>query len=152
MAQKMLLPSDLAAIVGVIDPDLNAAGTVTTGWINMADFASVMGIVMAGALGSSATLDAKFEQASDGSGTGAKDVAGAAITQLTDGGSDSDKQAIVQLYAEDLDLAGGFTHVRLSMTVATASSDSAAVVIGMGPRYAPASDHDLASVAEIVSL
>jgi len=152
MAQKTLLPSELTAVVGVIDPDLNVAGTLTTAWINMADFAAVMAVIMAGALGTSATLDAKFEQATDSSGAGVKDVTGAAITQLTDAGSDSDKQAILQLYAEDLDLAGGFTHVRLNMTVATASSDSAALVLGMGARYAPASNNDLASVAEIVSI
>ena len=152
MAQKTFLPSELAAVVGVIDPDANTAATYTTGWISMADFASIMAVVMAGTLGASATLDAKLEQASDGSGTGAKDITGAAITQLTQAGGDSDKQAILQCYGEDLDLANEFTHVRLSMTVATATSDVSAVVMGMGARYGPASDHDAATVSEIVSL
>lgn len=149
---KTLKPTDRAAVVGVIDPDLNTAGTVTTGWISAADFQYLMATVMAGTLGSSATLDAKFEQATDSSGTGAKDVTGAAITQMTEAGGDSDTQAIIQIAAEDLDIANGFTHARLSMTVATASSGSAAIVLGFDPRYAPASDNDAASVAEIVSL
>ena len=152
MAQKTFLPSELAAVVAVIDPDANTAATYTTGWISMADFATIMAVIMAGDLGASATLDAKLEQASDGSGTGAKDITGAAITQMTQAGGDSNKQAILQCYAEDMDIGSDFTHVRLSMTVATATSDCSAVVMGMGARYGPASDHDAASVSEIVSL
>lgn len=148
---KTTLPSERAAIVGAIDPDANAAATYTTGWISMADFGALMAIVMAGALGASATLDAKFEQASDSSGTGAKDVAGAAITQMTQAGGDSDKQAVIQCFSEDLDIANNFTHVRLSVTVAVATSDCGAVVLGLDARYGPASDNDAASVAEIVT-
>lgn len=144
------IPSDRAALVGIIDPDLNTAGTVTTGWIDAAAFARYMAIVTVGTLGSSATVDAKLEQATDASGTGAKDVTGKAITQLTDAGSDSDKQVIINLDASELDIANDFSHFRLSMTVATASSDSAALVLGMDARHGPASDYDLASVDEIV--
>lgn len=152
MAQKTVRPSDRAAVVGVIDPDAYGTGTETTGWIDMASFNEIMAVVMAGTLGASATLDAKIEQAQDASGTGVKDVAGAAITQLTKAGSDDDKQAIINLWAEDLDVDNDFTHVRLSMTVGTAASDAGAVVLGMCERYGPASDGDLASVAEIVAL
>jgi len=148
---KTLNPSELAAVVGVIDPDANGAATYTTGWIDMATFQSLMAIVMAGTLGASATIDAKFEQAIDSSGTDAKDVAGSDITQLVKA-TDDDKQAVIELNAEDLDLANSFTHVRLSMTVGTATSDCGAVVLGMSPRYAPASDNDAASVAEIVTV
>lgn len=149
---KTLLPSERAAVVGVIDPDANTAATYTTGWISMSDFQSIMAVIMAGALGTSGTLDAKLEQATDSSGTGAKDVAGSDITQLTQAGTDSDKQAIIQCNTEDLDLANDFSHVRLSMTVAAATSDCAAIVIGFDPRYAPASNNDLASVDEIVTV
>jgi hypothetical protein len=149
---KTLPPSDRVAVVGVIDPDANGAATYTTDWISMSDFQSLMGVVMAGTLGASATLDAKFEQASDSSGTGAKDVTSAAITQLTQAGTDSDKQAVINLNAEDLDLANEFTHARLSMTVGTATSDCSAIVLGLDARYAPASDNDASTVDEIVTL
>lgn len=152
MAQKTLIPSDSMAVVGAIDPDANTAATYTTGWIDMATFQTLMAIVMVGTLGASATLDAKLEQATDGSGSGVKDITGAAITQLTKAGSDDDKQAIIQCWAEDLDLANGFTHVRLSMTVGTATSDCGAVVLGLNPRYGPASDYDADSVDEIVAV
>ena len=144
-----ILPSNEAVLIGVIDPDLNTAATYTTGWIDMGIFDAIQAIILAGTLGTSATLDAKLEQATDGSGTGAKDISGKAITQLTDAGSDSDKQAIINCRSDELDVANGFSHVRLSMTVAVASSDSAAVVLGHHARYQPQAD--LASVDEVVS-
>lgn len=145
-------PSERAAIVGMIDPDVYTAATYVTGWVNAEDFASFLGIVMAGTLGSSATLDAKIEQASDSSGTGAKDLTGSAITQLTQAGTDSDKQALINFRAEDLDINNGFTHVRLSITVGTATSDAGAMLLGFDARQYPASDTDAASVDEIVTV
>ena len=151
MGQDNIRASDRAAVVGVIDPDANTAGTLTTGWINMANWGRIMATVMAGDLGASATLDAKLEQAQDGAGTGAKDITGKAITQLTQAGTDSNKQAIINCHREELDLANNFTHVRLSHTVAVATSDSGAIVQGFDPRYNTAADNDAATVDEIVS-
>lgn len=148
---QTLLPSDHVAVVGAIDPDATAAGTVTSGWIDAGQFNCFLAIVMAGTLGSSATLDAKIEQATDSSGTGAKDVSGKAITQVTQAGTDqSDTQALINIAPDDLDLAGGFTHFRLSVTVGTATSDAGGVVLGLDPRYGPASGSDAATVGEIV--
>jgi len=145
------LPTEEAGIAGVIDPDAYSTGTQTTGWINMADFEAIMAIVAAGTLGASATIDAKLEQATDSSGTSAKDVSGKSITQLSKGSPDgSDKQALINMRREELDVQNGFTHVRLSLTVGTASSDAGAVVLGYMPRHGPASDQDISSVAEIV--
>lgn len=147
---RVLRPSDVAAVVGVINSASHAASTVTTGWIDMGQFEKLMAIIMAGVLGASATLDAKFQQATDGSGTGAKDIAGKSITQLTKAGSDDNKQAIINLTGEELDVTNAFTHVRLSMTIGVAASQAAALVQGFNARYAPGSDSDLASVDEIV--
>lgn len=146
------LPSEQAAIAAVIDPDAYAAGAQTSDWVSMSDFEAVQALVLAGTLGSSATLDAKLQQAKDSSGTDNKDISGKAITQLTQAGTDeSDKQAVINCRAEELDTENGFTHVALVMTVGTATSDAGALIMGHNPRHAPASDHDLASVAEIVS-
>lgn len=147
---KALLPSDRAAVVGVIDPDALAADTYETGWISMSDFQSVMAIIMAGTLGSSATLNAKFEQGQGAAGANPQDVPGKAITALTQAGTDSDKQAVLNCFADDLDLADGYDHVRLSMTIGAATSDAGALVLGFDARYEPASNNDLASVDEIV--
>lgn len=143
-------PSERIAVVGVIDPDANAAGTYVTGWVPASRFFSYMVLVMAGTLGASATLDAKIEQATDADGADAKDITGAAITQLTQAGSDSDKQAIINLRTEKLDVDGGFGYIRLSMTVGTATSDCGAVLLGVDGRNEPASDFDTSTVDEIV--
>lgn len=140
--------SDQFKLMGAIDPDANAAGTFTTGWVSMADFDGVYVVVSAGTLGTSATIDAKLQQATDSSGTGVKDVTSSSITQLTDAGSDSDKQAIIECRGENLDVANGFDHVRLSVTVATATSDSAGYIFGCNPRYSGVAD--ASTVDEIV--
>lgn len=144
------LPSERAAVVATVDPDAYAAGAESSDWVNMGLFESIMAIVMAGTLGASATLDAKLEQATDSSGTGVKDVTGKSITQLVKA-TDDDKQAVINCRGEELDVSNGFSYVRLTMTVGTAASDAGGVVLGFGPRYAPASDNDLASVAQIVA-
>jgi hypothetical protein len=146
-----LNPSKRADVVGSIDPDAYAAGTYTTGWIDMSKFFSVLAVVMAGTLGASATLDAKIQQAQDSGGTGAKDISGLAITQLTQAGADSNKQALVNVMQSDLDRANNFAFVRLSMTIGTAASDAGGVVLGLDPRYGDAEANDKASVDEIVS-
>ncbi len=146
-----LKPSDRFAVVGAIDPDAYSASTQTTGWIAAKNYHSFLAVVMAGTLGSSATLDAKIEQATDSSGTGAKDVTGLAITQLTQAGTDSDKQALINISQEDLDFANSFTHFRLSMTIGTAASDAGGIVFGLDPRYGPATANDASTVDEIVS-
>lgn len=140
--------SEQVALVGIIDPDVTAASTVTTGWVAAKDFFRFMAIVAFGTAGSSATLNAKIQQATDGSGTAAKDLTGSAITQMLV----SDKQTKINFAASDLDVDGGFTHVRLSATIAVATSDLTGILLGIDPRHAPASDNDAASVVEIVTV
>lgn len=142
--------ADNAAVLAVIDPDAYGASTEVSDWVDASQFHQILAIVMAGTLGSSATLDAKLRQATSAAGAGAKDITGAAITQLTQAGTDADKQAIMSLDVDALDIAGGFRYVALSMTIGTATSDAAGLIIGLAPRVGPASDNDLASVDEIV--
>lgn len=142
--------SDLVGVVGVIDPDAYAAGAVSTGWVNAGLYGQLMAVLMAGTLGTAATIDGKFEQASDSGGTGVKDVAGKAITQFVKATNDDD-QAIVNLFPEELDINNGFNWVRFTMTVAVADSDCGVLLQAMTPRHGPASKNDLASVVEIVT-
>lgn len=150
MNTAQLKPSDQVAVVGTIDPDAYTANTYVSDYADMSKFHSVMAVVMAGTLGSTGTLDAKLVQATASDGTGSKDITGKSITQLTQAGTDADKQAVINCFAHELDIANNFTHVAISMTTAVATSDAGAVLLGMAPRYAPASDNDLASVDEIV--
>jgi hypothetical protein len=148
---KVLRPSDVAAIVGVINPVSQGAGAVSTAWVDMSKFDRLLGLVQSGVLGAGATLDAKFEQATTSGGAGVKDVTGKAITQLTQAGADGNKQALINLYGEELDVTGGYRFARLTATVATAASLISGLVLGFNARYAPASDNDAASVDEIVA-
>lgn len=144
-----VLASDRARLVGIIDPDAYAAATYTTGWIAAKDYASFLAAVSVGDMAATSTVDAKLEQAQDSGGTGAKDITGKAITQLTQAGTDDNKQALINLRPEELDVENDFTHFRLSVTVATAASDAAAFVLGFDARYEPGDD--LAAVDEVVS-
>ena len=143
------LPSDRVAVLKVIDPDAYTAAAYDTGWIDVELFGRVQAVIMAGDLGTNATIDAKFQSAEDGSGTGVTDVTGAAITQLTEAGTDSNKQAIINLHVDNL--PDGDKFVKLIVTVGTATSDMGAILLGFDPRYSPASGYDVASVDEIVS-
>lgn len=143
-------PSDRAALIGVIDPASHSAGApISTAWIDMKLFQSALVAALIGEIGVSGTVDVLVEQATDGSGTGSKAVTGKAITQL--GATDDNKQVMINLRADELDAANGFTHCRVTLTPTTAAAVAGVAVFGMDPRYAPASNHDLVSVAEIVS-
>ena len=144
--------TDAIAVVATIDPDAYAANTYTSDWVDMGDFHLLMAVVQTGTLGASATVAAKLQQATDSSGTGAKDVTGKAITTLTQASpDDSDKQAVINVRANELDLNNNFRYVNLSLTVAVAASDVSAVLLGFIARYDPTTEYDLSTVSEIVT-
>lgn len=148
-ANANILPSSRISVQAVLNPVSQTAATVTTGWVNAAAFGYLLALLAVGAMSSSGTLDAKLQQASDSSGTGAKDITGKAITQLTQAGTDSNKQVMINCRPDELDTTNGFTHVRLSVTAATAASLIFAAIFGLDAHYAPASQ--AATVDEVVS-
>jgi hypothetical protein len=139
-------PSARNAIVGVISPQ-SATTAQSTGWVNAGLYESLQAVLLLGALTTNATVDAKLEQATTSGGAGVKDVAGKAVTQLTEVGTDDDKQVIINLKSEDLDVAGGFAFVRLTVTPATAAALIAGLLLGWDARYGPA---HAATVDEVV--
>lgn len=141
--------SEQAAFLATIDPQSVAPGTVVTTYVPMANVFQLSALIQTGVLGASATVDAKFRQAQDSAGTGAKDIAGKAIAQIAKASGDN-KQAILEVRAEDLDVNNGFGFVALSVTVGTAASQLSAAVIGASTRYLPASQFNQAAVAQIV--
>ena len=138
------------AVLDAIDSQTLAPGSVSTGWFSLANTCKIAGIIVVGTMAATSTLDAKFEQATDSSGTGAKDITGSDITQLTAAGSDSDKQVIVSVVANSADFDNDFSYVRLTLTGATANVDLSAVLLGEVHDYGKASDYNNASVAEVV--
>ena len=139
------------ALLATIDPLDGATGASTSDWASVAKFAKLSGLISVGVI--SGTVDAKLQQATDASGTAAKDITGAAITQLS--ATDDAKQAWINMEvdANNLDVAGGFTFVAIVVTITGGiASFITAHLLGANARYAPVAGHDLASVAEIVNV
>ena len=141
-------PSDIFAVAATIDPASQSAAAHTSDWVSMETYDSVLAIIKTGALGTAATVDAKLQQATDSSGTSAKDIAGKSITQLVKASNDND-QALINCFAYELDRAAGFTHVALVITVGTAASLADGTIIGISAKVAPVSH--LASMVEAVA-
>ena len=141
--------SELLSILATIDPASTSAGTVTTGWVSAGNHHNLLAVIQTGALGTSATLDAKLQQASDSTGAGAKDVSGKAIAQIVKATGDN-KQALINLRPDELDVANGFAFVRLSLTVGTAASVAGAQLLGVNSRYASADAFNQAAVVQII--
>ncbi len=142
--------SEQLALLAIIDPASVAVGTLNTAWLSLVHFQGLLACIQTGAMGAAGTLEAKLQQALDAAGTGAKDIAGRAITPLTQAGGGSSKQVLINLKSEDLDTVGGYAFVRLSLTVGVAASLANAVVLGVNPRFAAADAFDLASVIQII--
>lgn len=140
--------SEHLAVVERLSPVSQAAATVTTGWVSMKDAKRLIAIIVTGVLGAAATVDAKLQQATDTSGTGAKDISGKAITQLVKASNDNN-EAVINLADDELDIANGFNSVRLSLTVGTAASLISAVLM-TGTSFEPASDFNKATVVQVV--
>lgn len=141
--------SEKIAILATLDPASVAAGTVTTGYVPLANVGMLSALIQTGTLGASATVDAKLMQATDSSGANAKVITGKAIAQIVKASGDN-KQAIVEVRPEELDVNNGFGFVALSVTVGTAASQVGAALIGSSTRYLPASQFNQAGVVQIV--
>lgn len=140
--------SERLFVVATIDPDAYGTGAQTSDVIDMSLHRRVLFVVMAGTLASTATLDflVKGDTASNGSFT--TTITGKSITQLTEAGTDSDKQALLEVTAEEV-AAQGFRYIRGTMTLTTAGGDAGVVALAGDARYQPLTD--LTSVDEIVA-
>ncbi len=141
--------SEALAIVDCIDPDAYGTGTTTGDTIDMQMHRRVMFIVMAGELGSGATVDFKVYGSASSNMSSAELITGKEITQITDAGSGSDKQAVIEVTAEEV-AAQGLRYIRGSLIIGTDTSDAGVVTLADWSRYSPASELDLSSVSEIV--
>jgi hypothetical protein len=141
--------SEMLAVLATIDPATQAAGAISTGWVSVANHLGFLALVQTGVLGTSATVDAKLQQALDNSGTGAKDISGKAITQIVKATGDN-KQVLVNGKTEELDTVNGFGFVRVTVTVGVAASITSAQLLGVNPRYAPADVGNQAAVVQVI--
>lgn len=136
------------AIVAAIDPDAYGAATYTTDSIDMDVFPQCMFVVMVGDMEQGSTVNFTVYRSTDDD-TFVVMVPTKVITQLTQAGSDDDKQVVVHVDAAEL--GDGYRYCRGSLVVGEAASDAAVVAIADHCRYKPATDYDLSSVDEIVT-
>lgn len=117
-------------------PALTDDAALSTSWINAGDVTRIFGLVLVGA--TDTTTDAKLQQATDSSGTGAKDVTDAAITQVTSTGDN--RHCSIEVHPSKLDTANGFYWVRLTITAGNGSTGSnIAGVLMAEKRHQPVS-------------
>lgn len=145
-----LRATDRVALLATIDPDAYASGSsYSSDFVDVSKYKTLMAVVHVGDMVLNSDVDAKLEQDTDGQGNNTKDISGKAITTMEEG-TDDNTQAIICVREDELDVAGGFGYVRLTITVATADADAAGAIYGLDPAHGLADDNDLASVAEIV--
>lgn len=150
MNPASLAPTQRIAVLATIDPQSVASGAaVTSPWVPMAGVNRLLVTLMLGAIGANGTVDAKLQQATKADGTGTKDIAGRALVQLA-AASGANRQAHIQLEAEDMDTNGGFAFVRVYAAAGTAAAQLAALVQGLDFREGPASDGQAATVVQTV--
>jgi hypothetical protein len=134
--------NEQAVLLGVVPPVTGVQSGVNSQWVDMTVQRQLLCIVNGGAA-TSGSLDVKLQQATDSSGTSAKDISGKAITQITT----NDQTATIEVSAWELDRANGFTHVSADVTT-TNAADAVGVVLvgGVKGRYLPSttiSDEDI---------
>ena len=141
--------SDQLAVLAVISPDTRLGGGFPSLFANSANWNYFLMVAQVGAFGASATFDARLQQATDSSGTTTKNITGKAITTLAAAGGDN-KQIMINLRPDELDLTGGFNWIRMVLNTATASTYCSAILYGMSGRNSPASVSNIASVVQII--
>ncbi len=121
--------SDKCSYQDVIEPVAQAAAT-TGAWIDASIACNFLAHVGAGTVGTS--VDFKIQQATDSSGTSAKDISGLAISQLTSPGS-----ALINIVQGDLDIDNDFSHIAMVLTTVGATTVAGAELIALDPTYEP---------------
>lgn len=117
-----------------------AAGTIssspaTSSWVDAAHYSELVAELVLGNMASE-TIDFKIEQATDASGSGAKDLV--AATQLAAHASNNDSKVLqISALTTALDSANGFRYVRIRAVTGGATGGPAAATLRGCARYLP---------------
>lgn len=139
--------SEYAEVLAHIPADSETT-EVNTGWVYAGNHHRFAILVSVGDMQSGATFDIDIEEATDSDGTGVQTITSKSTTQLTQAGGDGNQVLIIELRAEELDVADSFDYFRVEVTPASAAVEFAVFVLGILPRYAPVST---TNVEEIVT-
>ena len=138
-------PSEQLTLLGVIQPVNGNNATTLSGAVAAQGFHEFFALLQCGVIDQ--TVDFKLREASSSGGTYA-DISGKAITQFA--ATDDGKSAWINLKAEEL--LSTTTHIKASVTVPSGTSSLISVAIfGVRPKYGPASDDKLSTLAQIIT-
>lgn len=137
-------PSERVAVCATVDPVNGNNAATSSDAVDMSKFHSAMFILTMGVI--DATVDFKLQESAT-SGGSYTDITGKAITQFA--ATDDGKQAVINLRSDEL--GAGKRYVKAVVTVGNNTSSLVSVIcLGLDPRHGPASDDDLATVAQII--
>lgn len=146
---------DRFAIVGGISPAVASANTYNSDVVDMRLFNAALVVVSTGAYGASgATFDVTLYANTANSTSGGTAITGKSFTDATFSGSaaGANSEGLIYVTAEEVAAAvAGGRYLYAAAVVATNTVAFDINIIGVDPRYGPASDNDIASVKEIVS-
>lgn len=115
---------------GVPPQSLSADTVYQSDWKSIETVRRAVAIGTVENLADAKTLHVYFQQATDSSGSNAKDL-GDEVTVTADG--EQDVMAIAEIYEQDLDTEGGFDYIAASIYHDDDSADNGAVVVGEVP-------------------
>lgn len=134
---------ETAGIAATIDPASYTTGTQDSDEVDMTKFHDLMAIVQLGALQSGAIVEGTVLS---GAVTGTLSTTVKAMTRLTKTGSDDNKQAIIYVRGDQMTATHRYAKLQVAVT---GTAIVGATVLGVRPRYGPATDNDLSSVAGV---
>lgn len=121
--------------VTALYPANRAAAVYNTNWADASGHHRFVVELFVGVMAQGATLDLVIQEATDNAGTNAANIAGKAITQLTQAGGDGDDTVIIEVRCEEL--TPGYRYVRAVMTIANAAVFTCLSAKGVVARYQP---------------
>lgn len=137
--------SEVAALLGRINP-ASYSTEQNTGYVSLANYHRAVIIIHAGVLGQNVDID--IEQGTDTSGSGAKALAATAKDINLAATTDNNTVSVIEVRAEELDVANGYDCINVEATPASSSAIFCVEIWGLEPRYAPVSTAALDSVTD----
>lgn len=121
--------------VTVLYPDNRAIGVYNSDWGNSGGHHRWVVELYVGVIAAGGSVDLVLQEATDDDGTDAANIAGKAITQLTQAGGDGDDTVIIEVRSEEL--TPGYSYVRAVLTIAGNTAYTCLSAKGVVARYTP---------------
>lgn len=117
--------------------DAFAAGTYNSAWVDVENYHRGVLLLSVGTMAATATLNCLIQEAQDAAGTGAANIAGKTITQLTQAGGDGDDAVAIEWRSIEMNQNNDSKFIRVQVTVANAQVELAYMLFGDCSRYKP---------------